>query len=133
MTIFGVLLRFIWIYVSVLLVAAYSMIRFGFHPTAFNFVELMFCVVVVCGIFADRNGRYFTKKEKITLFFGIMAFDCVMTSILALAPTIRSTTNIIYLDIFSDVGFVSAIHAAFVYLAITLAQKLLIKLHMING
>lgn len=79
MSIPKLLLRFALVYLGLLIgvTIVLLLLQLG-SMTAVRVVALLTAVMVVCQSFAKRNGRYFSRQEKLQALAGMTAIDVVL-------------------------------------------------------
>lgn len=133
MTIKGVLLRFLLVYTVSIIAAGLLMSHWGIKGSGVNIAILAGCVAWVCGAFGKKNGRYFSGKEKAAVVLGLIAIDLSLQLLFGAAALSRSPSGVSTDALIFAVGFVGILHAAAIYLFVSVAKRPLIKQGVING
>jgi hypothetical protein len=123
----GVFIRYLAAYVglSVLVLIGFSL--FGVKSNSgVNTGILIGAVFWPCLAFGEKNGRYFTPKEKIRVIWGMIAIDFVLQLSVAL-PILIPAKSLPIAAFLAGITFVMILHALAIYFSVWYAGKLFAK------
>ena len=134
MTIKGLLLRFFLGYLALLIVAGLTLSYFEIKSNSgLNTGILVGIIYWVCFSFGQKNGRYFTKREKTTVVIGLIAIDLILQLLLSLAALSGKNLSLGADPLVFALGFVGLLHALVIYYFVGSFEKVLIKQKVINN
>ena len=135
MTIPNLLLRFLLVYVGLMVLAWAILVLLRFE----NFVGLdaamLFgAITIVSTQFAKNNGRYFSNEEKTKVILGMLSIDLVLQFLLSILPAmlpgrqIPPPGKLLFM-----LALVGGLHFLAISLFVTLERRFLIKKGLIEG
>ena len=134
MTLKGLLLRFFLGYLALLIVAGLTLSYFEIKGNSgLNVGILAGMIYWVCFSFGQKNGRYFTKREKTTVVIGLIAIDIILQLLLSLAALLDQNLSPSAGPLIFALGFVGLLHALVIYYFVGTIEKMLIKQKVITG
>jgi hypothetical protein len=134
LTVKGFLLRFFLSYFVLLVVAGLTLSHFGIKGGSWvNTGILIGLVYWGCMSFGQKNGRYFTKNEKIVIVLGVIAIDLLLQFVFSVAAVSALKAGTGAGPLIFALGFVGLLHALLIYYFVGLCEKHLTKTNIING
>ena len=134
MTIKVLLLRFFLIYTGLMVLVGVILSLLQINGSSgVNIGVLIGAITWVCTSFAKKNGRYFSKKEKAAVVFGMLAIDLLiqfLQSLIALTQT-PGPTN--FAAIFFALTVVGVLDLLAIYLFVSIEKRFLVKQGIIKG
>jgi hypothetical protein len=135
MTIPNLLLRFLLVYVGLMLLAWIVLVLLRFE----NFVGLdaamLFgAITIVSTQYAKKNGCYFSNEEKTKVILGMLSIDLVLQFLLLVLPALLPGGRIPPAGkMLFMLAVVGGLHFLAISLFVTLERRFLVKKGLIEG
>ena len=128
MTLAGVLLRFVAAYVLLLLAAVLVLRILGVEGQGgVNMAVLIGAVAWPCLLFARRNGRTFTRAEKLRVVLGMAAIDLLLQAALSWAALASAPQPLTVGPLVLAFVFIALLHLAAIAWFVELSARLWTK------
>ena len=134
MTIKNLLFRFFLVYAGLMVLAGIVLSLLHIQSNSgVNAGVLFGAISWVCMAFAKKNGRYFSKSEKVVVVFGMLTIDLLIQFLASLIALIQISGTAISAGLFVGLAVVGFLHLLAIYFFVTIEKRFLIKQGLISG